>query len=76
MSKYIKGLDSNHLLTVGLDGFYSTGGKTWANPLGAGGKWENVSDSSKRCIVYERGEQLRNLRGSKCWRSVRSGGAH
>ncbi|CAD7701855.1 unnamed protein product [Ostreobium quekettii] len=38
MAPYVKGLDPNHLLTVGEEGFYSTSGKTWANPQGAG-RW-------------------------------------
>eukprot|EP00210_Caulerpa_lentillifera_P001222 g1178.t1 len=38
MAVYVKSLDRNHLLTVGQEGFYSTSGKTYANPQGAG-RW-------------------------------------
>ncbi|GMH39935.1 hypothetical protein BSKO_07839 [Bryopsis sp. KO-2023] len=38
MASYVKRIDPNHLLTVGMDGFYSTSGKTWSNPQG-GGRW-------------------------------------
>ena len=42
MAAAVKKLDPNHLLTIGMDGFYSTSGKTWANPRGEGEWAEKV----------------------------------
>lgn len=46
MADYVKQLDDNHLLTVGLDGFYGPGGRSWINPKGAGQWSEQVTSST------------------------------
>lgn len=43
MADYVKQLDNNHLLTVGLDGFYESGTRSWINPRGAGQWAEQVA---------------------------------
>lgn len=42
MARFVKQQDENHLLTVGIDGFYSSGTGAWANPKGEGSWAEKV----------------------------------
>lgn len=42
MAQFVKTQDANHLLTVGVDGFYPAGTSSWANPKGEGSWSEKV----------------------------------